>query len=253
MACPNWQLSWPAALLALATAGATPALAQSPSQARIEVSANVGAQTGARTFTASTTLPSNGAETETITTDHHVKTALEFSVGAAVKIVPQFWVGVQYAMAEMKPGASVTAVVPHPILFRAPRTVQGSIDNVTHHEQNVHVDLMYVLPVHAVEVTAMGGPTFFSVKQDFVSGVTINETYPFDTATFASATRKRLSDTAVGFNVGVDISRLISSNVGIGALVRYSRADVKVDDPTIGPQTVRAGGVEVAGGVRVRF
>jgi hypothetical protein len=213
----------------------------------------VGAQTGASKFTASTTLPSNGGETETITVDHGVKTALGFSVGAAVKLVPQFWVGVQYAAADMKPGASITAVVPHPILFNAPRTVEGSLDDVAHKEQNVHVDLMYALPVHAVDVKVMGGPTFFNVKQDFVSGVTVSETYPFDTATFASATTKRVSKTAVGFNAGVDVSRLLSSSVGIGGLIRYSRADVKFDDPDIGQQTIKAGGVEAAVGVRIRF
>jgi hypothetical protein len=220
---------------------------------RVEVSANVGAPAGPSKFTISDAFPSNGGETATATVAHGVKTALAFSGGAAVRIVPQFWVGAQYAMADMKPSASITAAVPHPILFNAPRMVQGSIDDVAHNEQNVHVDLMYALPVHAVEVKVMAGPTFFNLKQDFVSGVTVSETYPFDTATFATATTKHLSSTVVGFNAGVDISRLLTSQLGVGALVRYSRGDVKFDDPDIGKQTVKTGGVEVAAGVRVRF
>jgi len=224
-----------------------------PAARRVEVSANVGAQTGGSKFSVSSTRPSNGGETETITADHGVNTALGFSVGAAVRLVPQFWAGVHFAMTEMKPGASVTAVIPHPILFNASRTVDGSIDNVVHHEQNVHVELMYALPVHAVDVKVMAGPTFFNLKQDFVSAVTINQSYPFDSATFASAATKRLSQSAVGFNTGVDISRSLSSSVGIGALIRYSRGDVKFDDTDIGRQTIRAGGLEAAGGVRVRF
>ena len=252
MTRPNRHISWSVAMLVMATIGANPAAAQSPSQPRVEISANVGVLTGASTFTASTTLPSHGNETETITVDHGVKAALGFSAGAAVRLVPRFWVGVQYAMSEMKPDASVTAVIPHPILFNAPRTVEGSTE-ATHSEQNVHVELMYVLPVQAVDVKVTGGPTFFNVKQDFVSSVAINETYPFDTATYASATTKRLSNTAVGFNVGVDISRPLSSHLAVGGLVRYSRADVKFDEATIGQQTVKAGGVELAGGVRIRF
>jgi hypothetical protein len=253
MTRPNRHLCWRAAALVISIAGATPAAAQSPSNARVEVSANVGAQAGASTFAASNTLPSNGGERERITVDHRVKTAPAFSVGAAVRLVPQFWVGVQYAMAEMKPSATLTAAIPHPILFDAPRTVEGSVNDVAHNEQNLHVALMYALPVHAVEVKVIGGPTFFKLKQHFVSRVAINETYPFDTATFASATTKQLSETAMGFNAGVDISRPLSSNIGIGALIRYSRADVKFDDPDIGQQTVKAGGFEAAGGVRVRF
>jgi hypothetical protein len=115
------------------------------------------------------------------------------------------------------------------------------------------VALMYELPVRAVDVKIMGGPTFFKLKQAFVSGVTIDETYPFDTATFASATMKELTERAVGFNAGVDISRPLSSTFAIGALIRYSRAEVKFDDADVGRQTARAGGLEATGGVRVRF
>jgi hypothetical protein len=77
--------------------------------------------------------------------------------------------------------------------------------------------------------------------------------YPFDTATFGSAMTKQLSKTAVGLNAGVDISRLLTPHFGVRALVRYSRGDVKFDDPDVGKQTVQAGGVEVVGGVRVGF
>jgi hypothetical protein len=259
MARSNRQISLLAVLLVVATVGATPAAAQptapapSPSPARFELSANVGVVTGASTFTETHSRAGNGGETETITADHGVKTGPAFSGGGAVRLVPKLWVGVQYATVEMKSSAAITAVVPHPILFNAPRTVEGTMDNVVHNEQNVHVDVMYVLPVHALDVKIMGGPTFFNVKQDFVSSVTLNETYPFDTATFGSATTKRLSKGAVGFNAGVDLSYPLSRNLGIGGLVRYSRADVKFDDPEIGQQTVKAGGVELAGGIRVRF
>ena len=252
MTLPKSNICWLAAMLVMASAGTTPAAAQSYSQRRIEISGNVGAQTGASKFTQSHSFTFN-SETETLTVDHDVKTALGFNVGGAVRLVPQLWVGVQYAMAEMKPSASITAVIPHPLVFNASRTVDGSSDNVVHNEQNVHVDLMYALPIHAMDVRVMGGPTFFNLKQDLVSGVNINESYPFDTATFASATAKRLSESAVGFNAGVDISRALSPHFGIGGLIRYSRGDVKFDDPDIGQQTVKAGGLEVGGGVRLRF
>jgi opacity protein-like surface antigen len=255
MTRPNWLIPCPAAVLVvvnMATLGAAPAAAQSRLQPRVEISANVGAVTGGSKFTESEAFPVN-VETETVTVDHGVKTAVGFNVGAAVRIVPQLWVGVQYAIADMKSSASVTALVPHPLQFNAPRTVQGTISSVAHNEHNVHVDLMYALPIRAVDVKVMAGPTFFNLKQDFVPNVTVNETYPFDTATFASATTKSVSKTGVGFNAGVDISHPLSSQVGVGALIRYSRADVKFDQGDIGHQTVKAGGLEVTAGVRVRF
>jgi hypothetical protein len=247
------QLSRCASALVFTIAAATPAAAQSPSRARVEISANAGVLTGASTFAASHTRPSNGGETETIDVDHGVKTAPAFSVGAAVRLVPRFWAGAQYAISKAKPGATLTASIPHPILFETPRSVEGSLSDVTHDEQNLHVALMYELPVRAVNVKVMGGPTFFKLKQAFVSGLVIDETYPFDAATFASATMRLLTERAVGFNAGADISRPLSSTFGIGALIRYSRAEVKFDDPEVGPQTAKAGGFEVTGGVRVRF
>ena len=248
----NW-LMFCAAALGSTTIVAVPAAAQTRSEPRVEISANVGALTGASEFSASDSFASNGGETETISVDHAAKTVLGFNVGGAVRMATQFWMGVQYAVADMKPRASIAASIPHPILFNAPRTVEGSVNGVAHKEQNVHVDLMYALPVSGMDVKVMGGPTFFNLKQDFVSAVSINETYPFDTATFAAATTKRESGSAVGFNAGVDISRALSSQVGLGGLIRYSRADVKLGGPNKGQHTVTAGGIEAAGGVRVRF
>jgi hypothetical protein len=253
MTSPTWQTSCSAAIVLIVTSGVSPVAAQSRSQSRFEISANVGALTGASTFEESQSFSSNGGETATLTADHGVKTAVAFNAGGAVRIVPQFWVGVQYAMADTKPSASITAVIPHPLLFNAPRTVEGSTDHVPRNERNVHVDLMYALPVRVVDVEVMGGPTFFNITQDFVSRVAINETYPFDTATFASATTTRLSKSAVGFNAGVDISHPLSSRVGVGALIRFSRADVKFDDRNVRQQTIKAGGLEATGGVRIRF
>lgn len=240
------------AILTMAIAGATPAAAQSPSP-RVEISANVGALTGTNTFENSRSFSSNGNETATLTVNHRAKTPVTFNVGGAVKVVGRLWTGVQYAMADTKPSASISASIPHPLLFNAPRAVEGSIDDVAHNERRVHVDLMYALPMGAVDVKVMGGPTFFTVKQDFVSAVALTETYPFDTATFASATTKQLSKSAVGFNAGVDISYPLTSRVGLGTLIRYSSADVKFDDADTGRQTVRVGGVEAGAGVRIRF
>jgi hypothetical protein len=233
--------------------GALPAAAQSQSQPRVEISANVGAQTPVSTFTASGTFPSNGGEMSTVTVDHSMKTGLGFNVGGAFRVTGKVWVGVQYAAVNTRPSASLEAAIPHPILFNAPRSVAGSVTDVGHKEQRVHVDLMYALPIRAMDVRVLAGPTFFSLKQDFVSGVTINETYPFDTATFASATRKQLSDRATGFNAGIDVSRALTSHVAVGGIIRYSRADVKFDDSEVGKQTVKSGGVETVAGVRFRF
>jgi hypothetical protein len=45
-------------------------------------------------------------------------------------------------MAESKPSASITAAIPHPLVFNAPRPVQGSILNIAHNEHNLDVDFV---------------------------------------------------------------------------------------------------------------
>jgi hypothetical protein len=69
----------------------------------------------------------------------------------------------------------------------------------------------------------------------------------------AGATTTRVSKSAVGFNAGVDISRPLSSRVGVGGLIRYSRGNVEFDDATTSRATAKAGGLELTGGVRLRF
>src|SRR5690349_21230402 len=101
----NSQISW-TALLAISAVSATPVCAQAHSQPRAEISANVGALTGGTKFMETETLTTN-AETATITAHHGVKTAIGFNAGGAVRVVPSFWVGVQYAMADTKPSASI--------------------------------------------------------------------------------------------------------------------------------------------------
>src|SRR6476620_8573309 len=114
MTCSNQQFGRSAVVLFMTAVTCSPAAAQSHSQPRIEISANVGANAGATKFAESDSFPSNGGETATVSVNHGVKTALGFSGGAAVKIISQFSIGAQYAVANMKPSASVTAVVPHP-------------------------------------------------------------------------------------------------------------------------------------------
>ena len=154
-------------------------------------------------------------------------------------------------MAEMKPGASVTAAIPHPLLFNAPRTGRRDrLTDVAHNEQNVHVDVMYALPVHAVDVKVMGGPTFFSAE----AGLRVGGDDQRDLSVRHRDVRRRDDEAIVEDGGGIQRRRryLASALVapGVGGLIRYSRGDVKFDDPASVRQTVKAGGVEVGGGVR---
>jgi hypothetical protein len=83
--------------------------------------------------------------------------------------------------------------------------------------------------------------------------VNITETYPYDTATFASADTAGQSRNAVGFNAGVDASYLFTQRIGVGAVARFTRARATFDLADGGTVKADLGGAQVAGGLRVRF
>jgi hypothetical protein len=108
-------------------------------------------------------------------------------------------------------------------------------------------------PSGPLRVVLSGGPSFFNVEQDMVTEVSISESFPYDTATFSSATKRRQKASAPAFNVGADVLYMLTSKFGVGGLVRFARATVDLDAPENRTIAVDAGGVYAGGGVRVLF
>ena len=98
-----------------------------------------------------------------------------------------------------------------------------------------------------------GGPSYFTVEQEVVTGVEADEVYPFDTAEFRRATTARAKGSAVGFNAGLDFARMFGRRVGAGALVRYARASVDLDAPAARRVSTDGGGMQATIGMRVLF
>ena len=122
-------------------------------------------------------------------------------------------------------------------------------------ETAVHVQAMYLVNLGArLRRRALGGPSFFSVEQDLVTDVTVTETYPFDTATFASAKTTREKGSAPGFNVGADVMWMLNRRFGVGGLVAVCAAhrSISTHRATGRSRSMRAG-VYAGGGMRILF
>src|SRR5262249_32927367 len=116
-----------------------------------------------------------------------------------------------------KPDAAVTAGIPHPFTFNHLRTVTGTAPDVERREFALHLDAAVVVPAQErLRLSVFGGPSVFHVEQGIVTSVSANEVYPFDTATFKSATVQNVSRTRVGFNAGVDVAVYLSERLGVG-------------------------------------
>jgi len=132
--------------------------------------------------------------------------------------------------------------------------VSGTDHNVTHSETGVHLQLQYLVPATGkLHFVLEGGPSWINVDHEVVTDVTVTESYPYDTAAFGGAVTKSTTGSAAGFNAGVDVTWMFAESVGIGGLVRYTRADIDLKAVEGRSLTVKAGGLQGGAGIRVLF
>jgi hypothetical protein len=180
---------------------------------------------------------------------------LDFSVGARV------WrnVGVSLAFARMtsEGEAWVSGSVPHPLFYDRPRGFASQAGDLGHKQSAVHLQFMWIQPlpwVKDLEVSVSGGPSFFRVRQRFAEGVRFSETGPpyndieIDEVMVTSHRAKPL-----GGNVGVDVTYLVTPNLGGGFFWRYASASTRFRLTTGVEMPFGVGGSQVGGGLRLRF
>jgi hypothetical protein len=151
--------------------------------------------------------------------------------------------------------AHTVSHVPHPLYLEQPREVIGDQGGVTRTETGAHVQVLYLFPTPGrLRFTLSAGPSYIRVEQDLVTTVRYGETYPFDEATFTRAETRKARRSEAGYNVGADATWMFNRTVGAGAVVRFSRATVKLHAPE-GNRTISvdAGGTQAGIGLRIHF
>jgi SH3 domain-containing protein len=217
------------------------------------VSVNGSYQQESTGFAASTTFRQN-VENGTLRADYSGRHPIvaDFAVGAHVWNVVDAAVAATWTT--QKRDALIVAGIPHPFSFNQLRPVSGTASGVTRQELALHLDAAVVVPPQGrLQLSIFGGPSVFRVEQGVVTSVTANEAYPYDTATFNSATVQTLTRTHVGFNAGADVAVYFSKMFGVGGIVRYSRAHVHFSPTENVDVKVKAGGLQGGAGIRVRF
>jgi hypothetical protein len=243
------------ALLVLCLGASVEAQAQPASgtqvSERVFFSAGVLFQVNSNDFTDTATIRRN-AENGRLETAYDVSGGLAFDVSGAYLVWKNLAVGVGLTLFSASTTTTIDAQVPHPFFFNQPRTVTGEFDG-DRSETAVHIQAKWLVPVNnKMLVTVFGGPSFFKIEQDIVNDFEISESYPFDTATFTRAIATSQSESAVGINVGGDVAYFFTPSVGVGGTVQYSGATVEMTVPS-GTADVKAGGLQVGGGLRLRF
>jgi hypothetical protein len=197
-----------------------------------------------------TVRPIDFVEASVVDTSYKMRSIAGFDAGGAVRLWRNLAVGLDVSRFSKDSSGSVSAQVPHPFFFNRLRPVSGDASGLTRDETAVHLQALWMLPLRDKwQLALAAGPSWFSVGQDVVTDVTVSQTYPYDTATFATATSAHRSHSKVGFNAGADLRYLLRRHVGLGVEVTFSHASVPLDDTL----TVDSGGAHVGGGIRFRF
>ena len=250
------------AALAVVTLFAAPAAAQAPQtfapEQKAFASVNFGFEGLKQDVTQTAEFPLYD-ETATWTAPHAVKGTPTFDIGGGYYVRRNVAVGLAYTMrSKHQRDVTVSANVPSPIFTDALRTATGDARGLEHSEQAVHLQALWRVPVLVeFDVHVFGGPTFFRVKDELINTVSINEADGnFSSINVGDIGVSSQSHSSLGFNLGVDTRYMLMRNVGVGAMLRYSRGTVDLTNaPGTTPEklTIDAGGLEIGAGLRFRF
>ncbi len=232
--------------------GASPALSDTALKYGY-VSFNVGYQGTTSSFSNTWSYASN-LETAAVTAAYSVKPALLVDGGGGVRVWRGLTLGVAVSRYRRSDDAGIAASVPHPFFYNTARTYQGTTGGPQRTETAAHVQAMWTARVaRRVQLSVFGGPSYFDVEQVFLSSVNFAQAYPYDSITFANAPTQARSASKIGFNVGADFTYLLYRQIGVGAMVRFSGANVPFTAPDGTAMSLKAGGVQGGAGLRVRF
>jgi hypothetical protein len=207
------------------------------------VNFDVGAQTQSRTIATTSTLPVFG-ETATITTNQEIRKGAVVGIEGGYRVWRNLAVAVGVTRFSRESDGAVSAVIPNPLVFDQPLTLNLTQSNLSHTETGVHVMAVYFFPItDKIDVSVSAGPSFIHVHQDYVV-----PTIPTGTQTVNLSSSSE-TGTAKGANVGVDANYFFTKNVGAGVFMRY--AGGSLDLPSV--KSLSVGGFQIGVGARVHF
>lgn len=236
-----------------ALALAVPASAQSARAHGVVIDLNAGAQIASDALSDRFEFERN-AETATADVKYPAKPGVLVDGGVGFRLWKRLGAGVSVSYVARDGSADVDARIPHPFVFQQPRTVTGTQDSIAGTETGVHAQVQYTVEASPrISFVLAGGPSWISVSQELVKEVQYSETYPYDTATFLGASASRSTASAAGANASIDFRWMFQHRLGVGALVRFTRAKVTLDAENNRRVTMNAGGVQAGVGLRFAF
>ncbi len=255
------QRTFQALLLALAVLGFSHAAsAQSavnrPWEDRVFAGISFGVQASSNAIAESSTfILYDEAATLASSTSFGSNGIVDLTVG--VRAWRNLGVALGYHWGNSSADSSVSGGVPHPIFFDRPRSFSVPVNGLKRDEHALHLMFGWMIPPHdKLDLFVYAGPSFFRLKQDVVSGVSVGEEGPPFTNVVVQPSTATRKDSATGYNLGVDATYFVytkdSYRIGVGGFFRYTgaSADIQMANSTA---STDVGGPQFGVGVRFRF
>jgi hypothetical protein len=240
-------------LVLLTVLGGYPGIAGAQTTDRVRLGISGGLRIGSQTVSQTLAITKN-VEPTTIDTAIDVSGGPFFDGGGWFRMSGPVWVGVSVSYATLTADGDVSGQIPHPLYFDARRTLAGTARGLAMTETAVHLGASYVARVsNALDVTIVGGPSYFRVTQDLITDVIYTEAYPYDTVTLTSTPSTNASGTVWGYHAGLDVGWNFSRHAGIGGLLRFAKGSTTIEADGTNTADIDAGGIQAGAGLRVRF
>jgi hypothetical protein len=192
------------------------------------------------------------------------KNDFAFDIGGGVRLVQNLGVGISYSRYRTDQTGDLAVSIPHPWFYN-----EHAFDNLDvplkRTEKALHIDAVYMFPLtERLQLAVFGGPTRFQYEQEVVEDFGLSSSIETDMSfniELEEPLLRTLEGSVWGYNVGADVIYLFSRNVGVGGLVRYSRASTDVENAFMTTRTemsntaskLELGGLQVFAGLRMRF
>jgi hypothetical protein len=206
----------------------------------------VGGQAGSHTLT---TQPAFTLYEEpgTLTSVQKAGGGAFLDFGGGYKVWENLVLALSFSHAGGSNDVAIAAQVPDPVEFDRPRAATTTFSGASHSENAVHISALWMIPVtDKIEVGVLAGPTVFMVRQELATGITVNEPGPNVTGVGSTKVKK----TTGGFDIGADVTYLLTKKIGAGLLARYTYGSVNLRDAT---KSLTVGGFQLGVGLRYRF
>jgi len=221
-------------------------------QPRFYVSAGVSGQVTSPDFTPRLTFPLFEEDAE-IRGSVAPGTGAHLDIGGGVRLWRRLAAGMQVSRAKSSGRMESTYTLPYPFLFSAARSATletGTRRSILDVHLQARLDLFRT---GSWKATVFGGPSFTWLDQVLAPDrIDYTYVYPFDEIQLREGGDGQTSGQGPGGHLGFTVVRQLRPRVSLEGLVRWNRATLDLETD-LGNARVRTGGLQIGGGLQVRF